>query len=100
MATLGAAMYGLDTTLAEGVVQDAHATTFIAVVLAILCPVFSAISGLCIFMFPIRGDRLTELENKQGDVFKKLPDGNTKVTPANPSKSPAAETISTSPAPI
>ena len=50
-------------------------------------PIFLIISAFFVWLFPIHGDRLKELEDRQREVYVKHPDGarGSKVAPSSSS---------------
>ena len=69
---LGAGLSGLDTTLPDGTPQPESAVLYIRAIFAFFCPLLSLGEGLAAFKFPIKGERLEMLEEKQASAFKRV----------------------------
>ena len=82
LASIGA--FGIDTGKCWGEAQDRGGVTYLKGIFQIGSPTFLLISAFFVWMFPIHGDKLKELEDRQRDYYVKHPEGarGNKVAPS------------------
>jgi hypothetical protein len=83
LASLGP--FGIDTSKCWGEAQDKGGVAYLKGVMQWGNQVLLWASAFCVWLFPIHGDKLKELENRQREYYVKHPDGarNNKVAPSS-----------------